>query len=144
MVGQNIIEHNSAQDWDIVAPTSNELDLTNAQTVNSFVLKLQPKIIVHAAGHVGGIQANMANPVMFLERNVTIGRNIIMAGHAAGVTQFLNLASTCMYPSVAQNPLQEDMILTGELEYTNEGYALAKIMATRLCQYIRRENPAIQ
>ena len=144
MVGSNIIEHNIAQDWDIVAPTSNELDLTNAQAVASFVLKVQPKIIVHAAGHVGGIQANMANPIMFLERNVTIGRNIIMASYAAGITRFLNLASTCMYPSVAQNPLQEDMILTGKLEYTNEGYALAKIMATRLCQYIRRENPAMQ
>lgn len=144
MVGQNIIEHDNAQDWDIVAPTSNELDLTNAQAVDSFVLDLQPEIIVHAAGHVGGIQANIANPIMFLERNVTIGRNIIMAGYAAGVTRLLNLASTCIYPSVAQNPLKEDMILTGALEYTNEGYALAKIMATRLCQYIRRENPEIQ
>ena len=144
MVGRNIIEHKNSQDWYIVAPTSNELDLTDAQAVDSFVMSLQPEIIVHAAGHVGGIQANIANPIMFLERNVTIGRNIIMAGYAAGVTRFLNLASTCMYPSVAQNPLQEDMILTGALEYTNEGYALAKIMATRLCQYIRREDPSIQ
>lgn len=144
MVGQNIIEHNNAQDWDIVAPTSSELNLTNAQEVDAFVMNLQPEIIVHAAGHVGGIQANIANPIMFLERNVNIGRNIIMAGYAAGVTRFLNLASTCMYPSVAQNPLEENMILTGALEYTNEGYALAKIMATRLCQYIRRENPVMQ
>lgn len=144
MVGRNIIEHKNSKDWDIVAPTSNELDLTNAQAVDSFVLGIQPEIIVHAAGHVGGIQANMANPIMFLESNVTIGRNIIMAGYAAGVTRFLNLASTCIYPSVAQNPLKEDMILTGALEYTNEGYALAKIMATRLCQYIRREDPAFQ
>ena len=144
MVGRNVIEHRNAQDWYIVAPTSNELDLTNAQAVDTFVLNLQPEIIVHAAGHVGGIQANMANPITFLERNVTIGRNIIMAAYAAGVTRFLNLASTCMYPSVAPNPLQEDMILTGALEYTNEGYALAKIMTTRLCQYIRRENPTIQ
>ena len=121
MVGQNIIENTNSHDWDIVAPTSNELDLTNAQVVDSFVLNLQPEIIVHAAGHVGGIQANIANPIKFLERNVTIGRNIIMAGYAAGVTRFLNLASTCMYPRSAQNPLQEDMILTGELEYTNEG-----------------------
>ena len=144
MVGRNIVEHKNAQDWDIVAPSSNELDLTNAQAVASFVLSLRPEIIVHTAGHVGGIQANIANPIMFLERNMTIGRNIIMAGYSAGVTRFLNLASTCMYPSNAQNPLHEDMILTGALEYTNEGYALAKIMATRLCQYIRREDPAIQ
>ena len=93
--------------------------------------------MVHAAGLVGGIQANMANPILFLERNLSIGRNIIMASYEAGVRHFINLASTCMYPCAAQNPLKEDMILTGELEPTNEGYALAKIVATRLCQYIR-------
>ena len=144
MVGQNILEHPKVEGWNIVAPSSKELDLTNSNLVDDFVLKLKPKIIVHAAGHVGGIQANIANPIKFLERNVLIGRNIIMAAFEAKVPHFLNLASTCMYPCLAQNPLREEMILTGELEHTNEGYALAKIVATRLCQYIRRENPHAQ
>lgn len=144
MVGRNILEHPLAGDWNILAPSSKELDLTDATCVDDFLSKHKPDLVIHAAGQVGGIQANMANPVAFLERNTAIGRNIIMASYNAGVRQLLNLASTCMYPRAAKNPLQEEMILTGELEPTNEGYALAKIMATRLCQYIRREDENAQ
>ena len=142
MVGRNILENPKANNWDIIAPSSASLDLTQPEAVDAFVLKLKPEVIIHAAGHVGGIQANMSYPIKFLERNVAIGRNIIMASYKVGVHKFLNLASTCMYPRAAQNPLKEEMILTGELEPTNEGYALAKIIATRLCEYIRRENHA--
>lgn len=141
MVGRNIQEHPRAADWRIVAPSSAELDLTDASAVDAFMDKTQPDLVVHSAGQVGGIQANMAHPVAFLERNITMGRNILMGAHRAGVKQVLNLASTCMYPRAAPNPLTEDMILTGALEPTNEGYAIAKIMATRLCQYINREDP---
>lgn len=144
MVGRNVLEHERAKDWTILAPSSRELDLTDAQAVTDYMTAQKPDSVVHAAGQVGGIQANMAHPVAFLERNTAIGRNIIMGAYQAGVRNFLNLASTCMYPRAAQNPLQEDMILTGPLEPTNEGYALAKIMATRLCQYIRREDEAVQ
>ncbi len=140
MVGCNILEHPTASAWHILAPGSKELDLTDAGSVDAYVAEHKPDLVIHAAGQVGGIQANMAHPVAFLERNMAIGRNIIMAAHKAGVKNFLNLASTCMYPRAAENPLREDMILMGELEPTNEGYALAKIMATRLCQYIRRED----
>jgi GDP-L-fucose synthase len=144
MVGRNILEHPMANNWNVVAPSSKVLDLTDSEAVREFVRKLRPEIIVHAAGQVGGIQANISSPIAFLERNVSIGRNIIMAGYLSGVRQFLNLASTCMYPRAATNPLREEMILTGELEPTNEGYAIAKIVATRLCQYIRREDPGAQ
>ncbi|MTI18560.1 GDP-L-fucose synthase [Rhodobacteraceae bacterium RKSG542] len=140
MVGRNILEHPAAADWEILAPSSKELDLTDSHATDAYLTHYQPHIVIHAAGQVGGIQANMAHPVAFLERNTAIGRNIIMAAYKANVKQFLNLASTCMYPRVAGNPLRETMILTGELEPTNEGYAIAKIMATRLCQYIRRED----
>jgi len=75
--------------------------------------------IIHAAGIVGGIQANINNPVAFLDKNISIGRNIIMAAFEAGIERFINLASTCVYPRGAQNPLTEEMILTGELEPTN-------------------------
>lgn len=141
MVGRNIQEHPRAGGWKIVAPGSDELDLTDAAATNAFVADLKPSLVVHSAGQVGGIQANMAQPVAFLERNATMGRNILMAAYRSGVKRVLNLASTCMYPRAAPNPLTEDMILTGELEPTNEGYAIAKIMATRLCQYINREDP---
>jgi GDP-L-fucose synthase len=144
MVGRNILEHPAAGDWTILAPASRELDLTDAGTVSAYVETHKPDLVIHAAGQVGGIQANMAHPVAFLERNTAMGRNIIMAAYQSGVRNFLNLASTCMYPRTAANPLREEMILTSELEPTNEGYALAKIMATRLCQYIRREDESAQ
>jgi GDP-L-fucose synthase len=140
MVGRNILEHPRAGDWRILAPASRDLDLTDARAVAGFFAAHKPDAVIHAAGLVGGIQANMARPVAFLEQNTAMGRNIIMAAYQSGVRRFLNLASTCMYPRAAPNPLREEMILTGELEPTNEGYALAKIMATRLCQYIRRED----
>ena len=101
----------------------------------------KPDLVVHAAGRVGGIQANMAQPVGYLDINNVIGRNVIMGTWSEGVRNLINLGSTCMYPAAAPNPLTEDMILTGPLEKTNEGYALAKIMAMRLCEYINREDP---
>ena len=141
MVGRNIQDHPAAARWQIIAPTSAELDLTDGAAVSRFMADARPDVVVHAAGRVGGIQANVAHPVAFLDENVAMGRNVIMSAHRAGVRHFLNLASTCMYPRAAPNPLSEDKILSGELEPTNEGYALAKIMATRLCEYIRREDP---
>ena len=142
MVGRNIRAHPWAGDWHILAPTRSQLDLTDAAAVAAYLAAYKPDIVVHAAGRVGGIQANIAHPVAFLDENTTIGRNIVIGAYKSGVRQLLNLASTCMYPRASGNLLTEDMILTGELEPTNEGYALAKIVATRLCQYIRREDPA--
>jgi len=144
MVGRNIQDHPLAAEWDILAPRSRALDLTDAAAVSAFMDRHRPDMVIHAAGRVGGIQANIRHPVAFLEENTAMGRNVIMAARQAGVTRILNLASTCMYPRAAENPLREEMILSGELEPTNEGYALAKIFATRLCQYIRREDEAAQ
>jgi GDP-L-fucose synthase len=143
MVGRNILEHPGIADWQVLAPRRDELDLADADAALTYVRQHRPDVIVHAAGRVGGIQANMAHPVDFLVSNVDVGRNIIMAARDAGVKRLLNLASSCMYPRAAANPLTEDLILKGELEPTNEGYALAKIFATRLCEYIRREQPGL-
>ncbi len=141
MVGQNIRKHHLAGEWDIVAPSSKDLDLTNfAQTVKFFD-DVRPDIVVHAAGKVGGVQANLSNPTDFLVTNMDLGRNVILAARDVGIPKLLNLASSCMYPRQAPNPICEDQILKGELEPTNEGYALAKIFATRLCSYINSENP---
>lgn len=144
MVGRNVQDHASARNWTIFAPRSVELDLTDADAVDAYMSDLRPELVVHAAGRVGGIQANMASPVAFLEENMAIGRNVIMGARKAGVGTVINLASTCMYPAQAENPLREEMILTGPLEPTNEGYALAKIMAMRLCDYIRQEDTVAQ
>lgn len=144
MVGRNVQDHAAAANWQIVAPSSRELDLMNSAAVAEFIKSEQPDLIVHSAGKVGGIRANMAEPVAFLDRNITIGRNLIMGAYEAGVKRLINLGSTCIYPRAAANPLSEDLLLTGELEPTNEGYAIAKIFALRLCEYIRREDPTFQ
>ena len=144
MVGKNILEHIKALNYKIFAPSSSELNLRDFDSVDKYIKQYKPDIIIHAAGLVGGIQANMARPVDFLVYNLDMGRNIIMAAKENGVTYFLNMASSCMYPREAQNPLQEELILKGELEQTNEGYAIAKVVATRLCEYIVKENPELQ
>ncbi len=143
MVGRNIQEHPGAAIWEILAPSSKELDLTDFRATREFFIKHRPDHVVHSAGRVGGIQANMAHPVDFLVTNADIGRNVLLAAREAGVVRLINLASSCMYPRNAPNPLAESLILQGELEPTNEGYALAKIFATRLCEYINRENPEV-
>lgn len=144
MVGKNILEHHKTSNYEIFAPSSSELNLRDYNSVNNYIAKNKPEIIIHTAGLVGGIQANISRPVDFLVFNLDMGRNIIMASKENGVKYFLNMASSCMYPREGQNPLKEDLILKGELEPTNEGYAIAKVVATRLCEYIVKENPSLQ
>lgn len=136
MVGKNILEHPDAQAHEFLTPGSKELNLLDLQSVRAFFATHKPDCVIHAAGRVGGIQANMANPVGFLVDNTLMGVHVINSAHEAGVKHLINLASSCMFPRAAINPLQESDILKGELEPTNEGYALAKITATRLCEYI--------
>lgn len=141
MVGRNICDHRAARTHELIAPRSAELDLTDGTTTEEYVADLKPDMIIHAAGRVGGIQANMAHPVEFLVENLDMGRNIIMAARNAGVPRLINIGSSCMYPRAAPNPLEEASVLSGELEPTNEGYALAKVMTARLCDYVSRSSP---
>jgi GDP-L-fucose synthase len=140
MVGRNLLEHPALADYDVFAPTSRELDLRDAMMVTSYLMAHQPDIIVHSAGRVGGIQANMREPVAFLVDNFDMGRNLLLGAHKSGVMRVLNLGSSCMYPRNRDEPLREEWVLQGELEPTNEGYALAKIATARLGEYLMREN----
>lgn len=143
MVGRNLIESTAASSYQIVAPTSAELDLLDRVSVMEYVARLGPEVIIHCAGRVGGIQANIADPVGFLSENIDMGSNIVLAARAADVPRLLNLGSSCMYPRAARNPLSEEQVLTGELEPTNEGYALAKITVARLCDYVSRTSTGL-
>lgn len=144
MVGRNLLEHPAIGEFDVLAPRSRELDLRNAEQVQRYLDKHQPDIIVHAAGRVGGIQANIREPVNFLLENLDMGRNLVWAARQVGVRRLLNLGSSCMYPRNHHEPLREELVLKGELEPTNEGYALAKIVTARLCEYIAREDSTFQ
>jgi GDP-L-fucose synthase len=140
MVGKNILNYSEAKNFTFIHPSSKELNLQDYDAVDEFIKINKPDFIIHAAGLVGGIHANIANPVNFLMVNLDIGRNIILAAKNNNVKHFMNLASSCMYPRNAKNPLAEELILQGELEPTNEGYAIAKIVSTRLCEYISKED----
>lgn len=140
MVGRNIVEHQKSKNYVLLTPSSKELNLLDRTSVDMYVKEHKPDMIIHCAGVVGGIQANMVQPVKFLVNNTQMGLNIIMSAHDIGIKQFINMSSSCMYPKSAINPLGEELVLSGELEPTNEGYALAKITSTRLCEYINKED----
>lgn len=144
MVGRNVSESPRSKNYELLTPSHKELDLLNRAAVEAYLEKNRPDLVIHAAGVVGGIAANTRQPLKFLVENLDMGRNVIYGAYRAGVKKFINLASSCMYPRNHETPLTEDMILTGELEPTNEGYALAKIACARMCDYITRENPDFQ
>lgn len=138
MVGRNIREC-APDDFELLAPSSKELDLLSKASVKDYLLNEKPDLIIHAAGIVGGIRANINYPVRFLSANTEMANNLFGLAAELEVTYLLNLGSSCMYPVKGKNPLKEELILTDYLEPTNEGYALAKIFAQRLCDYINRE-----
>ena len=138
MVGKNIID-SKPDNVLLFTPSSQELNLFDFDAVSRYIKVNKPDIIIHAAGIVGGIQANINNPVRFLRENTLMGHNIVWASYENNVGHFINLGSSCMYPKNAINPLTEEQILTGTLEPTNEGYAISKIFSQRLCSSINKE-----
>ena len=144
MVGRNLLEHSVISKFEFLAPSRTELDLCDFSALQAYLRSNKPDMVIHAAGKVGGIQANMREPVDFLLANLDMGRNIVWASQQAGIKRLINLGSSCMYPRNHSEPLKEEMVLKGELEPTNEGYALAKVVTARLCEYIMRENASYQ
>lgn len=136
MVGKNILDHIDAKNYQILKPSRQELDLLSIEDIDLYLKKNKPDFVIHAAGMVGGIEANIKYPTRFLSDNAYMALNLINSADKNGINNFLNLGSSCMYPKNAKNPLRENSILDGKLEPTNEGYALAKIVSQKLCEYI--------
>ena len=139
MVGRNAAEILIEKGFNILTPTRSELDLMDSADVLHYFKSNQIDIVLHAAGLVGGIQANIKKPYSFLFINAQIALNVINASIECGIKRLINLGSSCMYPKDCPGELTEDLVLTGRLEPTNEGYAIAKIMASKLCDYARLE-----
>jgi GDP-L-fucose synthase len=141
MVGRNILADPRAGLHEIRAPSRAELDLTDPAACRRYVADLAPDLLIHSAAVVGGIQANIDGAGRFLSENLAIGLSVIAAAHAAKVPRLINLASSCVYPKGLEIPITEDRLLTGPLEATNEGYALAKLATWKLVQTLGREIP---
>ena len=141
MVGKNLTEYHQINNlnYQLYLPNSTELNLMDGAAVKAFVNEIKPDMIIHCAGIVGGIQANMKIPFLFFHDNYEMGKNVVDAADSNGVPNLMNLGSSCMYPRNMDRPLVEEDILTGELEPTNEGYALAKIGVAKLCEYLSKE-----
>lgn len=135
MVGKNLRDHSASHKHELWAPDRSEVDLLDFNAVRAGLKDFRPTMIIHAAGRVGGIAANMAAPYEFLAENLEMGMNLIAAARELKIPQFLNFSSSCVYPRFGKNPLVEDDILKGELEPTNEGYALAKVSVMRLGEF---------
>ena len=116
-----------------------ELDLKNQKEVTAFLERERPDYVFLAAAKVGGILANSTYPAEFIYQNLMIEANVIHAAYENGVQKLLFLGSSCIYPKFAPQPLKEEYLLTGELEETNEAYAIAKIAGIRLCKHYNQQ-----
>ena len=123
----------------IITRTHSELDLTNQQAVNEFFEAERPEYVFLAAAKVGGIMANSTYPAEFIYDNIMIEANVIHAAYIYDVKKLLFLGSSCIFPRLAPQPLKEEYLLTGELEVTNEAYAVAKIAGIRMCKHYNQQ-----
>lgn len=123
----------------LILRSSNELNLTNQQSVNDFFKKERPEIVINAAAKVGGIWANNEFPYEFLMENMLIQNNLIKASFDNDIDKFIFLGSSCIYPKMANQPIDENSLLTGDLEETNQWYAIAKISGVKLIEALRKE-----
>lgn len=135
MVGSSIVRELKKQGYEnLIYKSSKELDLTHQQAVADFFVKEKPEYVVLAAAKVGGIVANNKYRAQFIYENLMIQNNVIHQSYVNGVKKLLFLGSSCIYPKLAKQPMSEDALLTNDLEYTNEPYAIAKIAGIKMCE----------
>jgi GDP-L-fucose synthase len=140
MAGSAIVRRLRQEPCNVLVVEHSELDLTRQDQTERYLSATRPDAVIMAAGRVGGILANDTYPADFLADNLAMALNCIQVSHLIGVRKLLFLGSSCIYPKFAKQPMSEDQLLTGELEPTNEWYAIAKIAGIKLCQAYRRQH----
>ena len=123
----------------VLTVTKSKLDLTNQSKVYNFIKKKKPNFIFIAAAKVGGIYSNNKYPAEFIHSNLAIQNNVIHAAYLCGVKNLIFLGSSCVYPRLCKQPIKEKYLLNGELEKTNEAYAIAKIAGIKMCESYNRQ-----
>ena len=140
LVGSALVRRLESRGYlNLVLRSRQDLDLLDAASVREFFEQERPEYVFLAAARVGGIAANVASPVEFLRDNLTIQNNVLSSAHDAGVTKLMFLGSSCIYPRECAQPMREDYLMTGPVEPTNEGYALAKIAGLKLAAAYRSQ-----
>ncbi|WP_291270451.1 GDP-L-fucose synthase [Geothrix sp.] len=140
LVGSAIVRRLRAEGFEnLILRSHGECDLENQGAVFKLFLQEKPEFVFMAAAKVGGILANSSYPVDFIRSNLMVQNNIIDASHFSGVQKLLFLGSSCIYPKLAPQPIKEEYLLTGDLEPTNEWYAIAKIAGIKMCQAYRAQ-----
>lgn len=140
LVGSAIVRNLRAKGYEnIIGRSHSELDLTNADKVREFFKEEKPEYVFLAAAKVGGINANNKAPADFIYENLMIECNVIKAAHDFKIKKLLFLGSSCIYPKMCPQPIKEEYLLSGYLEQTNEGYALAKISGLKMCQFFKKQ-----
>lgn len=140
LVGSALIRALTARGYDnLLLRTRREVDLVDQTQVNQFFRSERPEYVLFAAAKVGGIHANATLQADFLYQNLMMAANVIHAASLNGAEKLLFLGSSCIYPKMASQPISEDALLTGALEPTNEGYAIAKIAGLKLCEKYREQ-----
>ncbi|MGW1203800.1 GDP-L-fucose synthase family protein [Streptomyces cyaneofuscatus] len=142
LVGSAVARRLADDGHEVLTRGRDLLDLRDAARTETYLRDIRPDAVVLAAAKVGGIMANSTYPVQFLEDNLRIQLSVIAGAHAAGAERLLFLGSSCIYPRLAPQPIREESLLTGELEPTNEAYALAKIAGIVQTQSYRRQHGA--
>jgi GDP-L-fucose synthase len=140
MVGSACVRRLAREGCEVLTAGRDTLDLIRQAAVEDWMAEHRPDVVVVAAAKVGGILANDTYPAEFLYENLMIEANLIHAAQRVGVAKLLFLGSSCIYPREAPQPIDEDSLLTGPLEPTNEWYAVAKIAGIKLCQAYRRQH----
>lgn len=135
MVGRAVTARLKQENVEIISAPHSKLDLTNQAQTYEWLENNKPDVIIMAAAKVGGIGANQNDQAGFLFENLAMAQNVIHGAYKAGVQKLINLGSSCIYPKEAEQPITEESLLSGALEPTNEGYALAKIAGLKLSQY---------
>jgi len=139
LVGSAIVRELKRLNQDVIGISSKDVDLLNRDKTFEFIKNLKPAAIIDCAAKVGGIGGNNSYPVEFLSQNLQIQSNLMDAAHAAKVSKFVFLGSSCIYPKDCAQPIKEEYLLTGALEQTNSAYAVAKIAGIELIKSYRKE-----
>ena len=141
LVGSAVVRRLQAAGYtNILTASRDQLDLRDQAAVSYWFKDRRPEYVYLVAGTVGGIMANSTRPAEFIYENLMLEANVIHCAHRAGVQRLLFLGSSCIYPKLAPQPIQEDSLLTGALEPTNEWYAIAKITGIKLCAALRKQH----